>query len=84
MFSHTPGAPGGGQKQFPKDEKHTAIIKKIADISDTAYVVEFDKNLNLYGVMYTAEEAILSMFPGDDRDNDGVVDFSIPEKEAEL
>jgi len=78
MFSHTTGAPGGGQRQFPKDEKHTATVRKLADISDAVYVAEFDKGLNLYGVMYTAEEGILSMFPGDDRDGDGTVDFSVP------
>jgi len=79
LFSHTPGAPGGGQKRFPIDEQHMATVRKIADLSDTIYVAEFDKNLNIYGVMYTAEEAILSMFPGDDRDADGIVDFSLPE-----
>ena len=80
MFSHSPGAPGGGQRQFPKDEKYTATIRKLADISDAVYMAEFDKGLNLYGVMYTAEEGILSMFPGEDRDSDGTVDFSVPEE----
>ena len=75
MFSHTIGAQNGGQKQFPKDEKNTAIIKKVADLSSAVYVAEFDKDHNIFGVMYTAEEAILSMFPGEDRDNDGTVDF---------
>jgi len=78
MFSHTPGAPGGGQKKFPIDEKHTAIVRKIADMSDTAYMAEFDKNLNLYGVMQAAEEGILAMFPGEDRDGDGMIDFTQP------
>ena len=75
MFSHTPGAPGGGQRQFPKDEKYTATVRNLATISDAVYMVEFDKGLNLYGVMYTAEEAILEMFPGEDRDADAVIDF---------
>jgi len=81
MFSHTPGAPGGGQRQFPKDEKYTATVRNLANISDAVYLAEFDKDLNLYGVMYTAEEGILAMFPGEDRDSDGVVDFSVFEKE---
>ena len=80
MFSHTPGAPGGGQRQFPKDEKHLATVRKLADISDAVYLAEFDKDLNIYGVMYTAEEGILAMFPGDDRDSDGMVDFGLPEE----
>ena len=83
MFSHTPGAPGGGQKQFPKNEKYIATVRKIADMSDSVYMAEFDKNLNIYGVMATAEEAILSMFPGEDRSGDGMVDFSLPDKEDE-
>ncbi|MDR1588699.1 MAG: hypothetical protein LBS51_00715 [Oscillospiraceae bacterium] len=78
MFSHTPGAPGGGQKRFPKDEKHTAVIRRIADLSDSVYLVEFGGELDIYGVMYSAEEGILSMFPGDDRDGDAVVDFELP------
>ena len=81
MFTHTPGAPGGGQRQFPKDEKYTATVKKLAEIADAVYSAEYDKGLNLYGVMYAAEEGILSMFPGEDRDNDGMVDFGLPEEE---
>jgi hypothetical protein len=54
-----------------------AMVRKLADLSDFLYMVEFDSELNLYGVMYTAEEAILNMFPGDDRDSDGMVDFSV-------
>jgi len=75
MFSHTVGAPGGGQRQFPKDEKYTATVRNLATISDAVFLVEYDKSLNLYGVMYTAEEGFLQMFPGDDRDSDGVIDF---------
>jgi len=78
MFSHTPGAPSGGQRQFPKDEKYTATVRNLAKISDEVYVAEYEKSLNLYGVMATAEDGILSMFPGDDRDSDGMVDFGAP------
>jgi len=83
LFSHSIGAPSGGQKQFPKDEKNTAIINKIAELSDSMFVVGFDENHDTYSVMYTAEEAILSMFPGEDRDNDEMVDFmdfNLPEE----
>jgi len=75
MFTHTVGAPGGGRRQFLKDEKHLATVRKLADISDGVYSAKYDRDFNIYGVMYTVEEAILSMFPGDDRDSDGVVDF---------
>lgn len=77
MFSHTIGAPGGGQKQYQKDEKGAAIVKKVADLADACYVCEFDKGFNIYSVMATAESAILDMFPGEDRSNDGIVDFSL-------
>ena len=80
MFTHTPGAPGGGQKQFSKNEKHTVMVRKLADISDAVYMAQYDKGLNLYGVMYTAEEGILAMFPGEDRESDGTIDFGLPEE----
>ena len=79
MFRHTPGAPGGGQKRFPKDEKYIAVVRKLAEISDAVYMVEYDKNFNLFGVMYTAEEGILELFPGSDRESDGTVDFGLPD-----
>ena len=75
MFRHSPGAPGGGQKKFPKNEQYTATVSRLADISDAVYLVEYDKSLNLFGVMYTAEEGILELFPGDDREGDGMIDF---------
>jgi hypothetical protein len=81
MFSHTPSAPGGGQRQFPKDEKHIAAVRKLTDLSDHVYVAEFDRELNLYGVLATAEDGILHLYPGDDRDGDSTVEFGIPEKD---
>ena len=78
LFTHTPGSPGGGRKQFPKDEKYSAIIRSLAAVADGVFVVEFDKRLDLYGVMASAEEGILSMFPGDDRDQDEDVEFFYP------
>lgn len=80
MFSHTPGAPGGGQKQFARDEKHIAVVRKLADLADKVFMVAFDKSMNLYGVMASAEEGILSMFPGEDRDADGDIEFILPDK----
>ena len=79
MFSHTVGAPGGGQKQFPKNEKFAATVRSITDLADSVYSADFSKNMNLYGVMASAEEGILSMFPGDNRDNDKVIDFMAEE-----
>jgi hypothetical protein len=76
MFTHTPGSPEGGQKQFPQDEKYTAIVKNFATLADICVAVEFDEqSMNLYHVMSSAEEAILVEFPGDDRDADEAIDF---------
>ncbi|MDR2664828.1 MAG: hypothetical protein LBC21_00935 [Oscillospiraceae bacterium] len=79
MFSHSIGAPGGGRRQFPKDDKHRAAIRKIAEMSDSVFLVEFDPSLNIYGVMYSAEEGILSMFPGGGEGGDAEVEFEIPQ-----
>ena len=80
MFSHSVGAPGGGQKQMPIDEKNTAIVSKIAELADALYVAEFDREMEIYSVMYTAEQGILDLFPNEDLDTDEMVDFSLPEE----
>jgi hypothetical protein len=79
LFSHSPAAACGGQKRFPKDEKYTAIIRNLANLADSLFVAEFDKSFNIYGVMYSAEEGILAMFPGDDRDADEDIEFVFPQ-----
>ncbi len=83
MFSHTPGATGGGQKQFPVDDKYTAVVKNLATLADAVFKVEFDRSMNLYGVLASAEEGILSLFPGGDREGDADVEFIIPDKESD-
>jgi hypothetical protein len=83
MWSHTVGAPGGGQKQFPKNEKYTATVKKIPEIADKVFVAEFDKSLNIYGVMSTAEGAILEMYPAGDPDADADVEFRPWDRKAD-
>lgn len=80
LFAHTPGSPGGGRKQLPKNEKYIAVVRNLVSVSDKVFSVEFDKSLNLYGVMASAEEGILSAFPGEDRDLDEDVEFIIPQK----
>jgi hypothetical protein len=82
LFSHTPGSPGGGRKTFPKDEKHTAIIRSFAEVSDALFLIEFDRKMNFYGVLASAEEGILSMYPGDDRDADETVEFFVPKEKT--
>ena len=80
LFSHTAGTPGGGRKKFPKDEKYTAMIRNLANLADALFQVEFDKSLDLFGVMASAEEGILTMFPGEDREGNGDIEFIVPEK----
>lgn len=63
LFTHTPGEEQGGQKQFPKDEKYSAIVKNIASVADSMFSVKFDKSLSIYPVMFTAEQAVLNTFP---------------------
>jgi len=82
LFSHTPGTPTGGRNSFPKNEKHIAIIKSFAEISDALFLIEFDRKMNLFGVLASAEEGILSMYPGDDRDADETVEFFVPEEKT--
>ncbi|MBN2039785.1 MAG: hypothetical protein JW864_07075 [Spirochaetes bacterium] len=82
LFTHSPGSQQGGKKQFPKDEKHTAIMRNFANLADTLYLVIFDKSFDIFGVMYSAEEGILNMFPGNDRDADEDIEFIIPDKES--
>ena len=78
LFSHTPGTPNGGRNSFPKNEKNTAIIKSFAEMSDALFLVEFDRKMNLFGVLASAEEGILNMYPGNDRDADETVEFFVP------
>jgi hypothetical protein len=79
MFMHSVGASNGGRKSFPDEERYQAIVRNFANLCDLAVAVEFDeKTMNLYHVMASAEEAILTQFPGDDRDADETVDFTPP------
>ncbi|MDR2606389.1 MAG: hypothetical protein LBC38_03805 [Oscillospiraceae bacterium] len=79
MFMHSPGSESGGRNQFPEDDKYTAIVKNFANLADMCVVVHYDAaQMNLFHVMASAEEAILTEFPGDDRDADEAVDFTPP------
>lgn len=78
LFYHIPGSPDGGKRQFEKNDKYTAIIRKFADLADSLFKVEFDRSCNLYNIMASVEDAILSTFPGNDLDNDEDIEFIIP------
>lgn len=83
LFTHHLGAPEGGSKRFPKDEKYTAMMKSLATVSDAVFGVSFAPDMNLFGVMASAEHGILSMFPGEGNDEDGVITFAVPGEEDE-
>ena len=79
LFSHHLGAPEGGSKRFPKDEKHTAVVKNLAGVADAVFAATFDESMELFGVMASAEHGILSLFPGaEDAESDGMIDYSVP------
>lgn len=81
MFTHAVGSPGGGSKQFPRDEKHTAMVKSLASVADAMFAVTFDEKMDLFGVLASAEHGILSLFPGEES-GDGTIDFMIPGEET--
>jgi hypothetical protein len=84
LFSHTAGAASGGRKSFPIDEKHRAIVKKLADTADALYAIGFDADMDLYGVMASAEEAICAMIAecGAGGAEAGDIRFVIPGEDA--
>jgi hypothetical protein len=83
LFSHVPGSPGGGRKTLPKNEKNTAVMRSFAGIADAIFLVEYNRDMDLFGVLASAEQGILSMFPGDDREADETVEFLVPQAKTE-
>ncbi len=81
VFSHTLGFSEGGRKSFGKDDKGTAIVKNLLDVAESVFAVEFGRDFNIYGVMCSAEEAIINMFPSADVDLNEDIDFFIPNRE---
>ena len=78
LFTHHVGSPEGGNKRFPKDEKYTAMMKSLATVSDAVFAATFKPEMNLFGVMASAEHGILSLFPGEGMEDDGFIEFSVP------
>jgi hypothetical protein len=78
IFSHTPGAPAGGRKKLEKDEKSLAILKNLIKIAESAYEVTFSKTMDIRGVMVSAEEGILELFPIESGEGGVDIEFIIP------
>lgn len=80
LFIHSPGSISGGRRTMPKDEKGTAMVSNLAKVADSLFSVEFESDMELFGVMATTEEAILASFPDRKSDDDGDIEFIIPGK----
>ncbi len=83
MFTHAVGSPGGGSKRFPKDEKHTAMVKSLASVADAVFAASFDEKMDLFGVLASAEHGILSLFPGEENE-DGAITFMVPGEQTDM
>lgn len=82
LFVHTPGLSSGGRRTMTRDEKCTAMVSNLSKVADSLYSVEFEGHMDIFAVMATAEEAILSSFPNRDSVNHEDIDFIIPGKTA--
>jgi hypothetical protein len=82
LFSHMTGAASGGRKSFPIDEKHRAVVKNLANMAESLYAVGFAADMDIYGVMASAEEAVCAMFPACGADDAGDIEFVIPGENA--
>jgi hypothetical protein len=83
LFSHTAGAASGGKKSFPIDEKHRAVVKKLAHMADALYAIDFDADMDIFGVMASAEEAVCALSMEFGAGGDAEITFAIPGEDAE-
>lgn len=77
VFVHIPGTPEGRRNSFPKDERSPALIRNLCKLADSLYAVEYDKSLDLNGVLVAAERAVISIQPQEK------VEFVVPGKKEE-
>ena len=56
---HPLDAPEGRRKTLPRDEKHRAVIKNLAELSDQLFEIEFAPGMHPMGVMVAAERGII-------------------------
>jgi hypothetical protein len=82
LFSHTPGAASGGKKSFPIDEKHRAVVKKLANMADALYAIGFDADMDIFGVMASAEDAVCAASMGFGAGEACDITFAIPGEDA--
>ena len=73
-YIHPIGAEEGRAKRLPRDEQCRAVVKNLANLADQLFEVEFDKHMDVMGVMQAAENGIVAFLdsigqlPADDVD----------------
>lgn len=73
-FIHPMDSEDGRFKSFPVNERNTAMIKNLDSTADHLFEIEFDKNMDMIGVMVAAEPGIINYLdmtgnlPGQDMD----------------
>jgi hypothetical protein len=63
MFNHTAGQVQAGRRKQPKTDKDGEMFAGAAKAVDTAFSVEFDPQVDIPTLLYSAEEAILQAYP---------------------
>lgn len=73
-YIHPIGAEEGRAKRLPPNEECRAVVKNLANLADQLFEVEFDKHMDVMGVMQAAENGIVAFLdsigqlPADDVD----------------
>ena len=73
-YIHPIGAEEGRAKRLPRTTENRAIVKNLAELADQLFEVEFDRSMNIMGVMQAAENGIVAFLdsigqlPADDVD----------------
>ena len=63
MFSHTAGQTQAGRRMQYKDSTSSAMFEQLAQAAEMAFSVQFDPQMDIPSVLYSAEDAILETFP---------------------
>ena len=73
-YIHPIGAEEGRAKRLPQNEQCRAVVKNLANLADQLFEVEFDRGMDVMGVMQAAENGIVAFLdsigqlPADDVD----------------
>jgi hypothetical protein len=63
MFNHTAGQIQAGRRKHPKTSQDEGMFAAAAKAVDSAFSVEFDHELDIPTLLYSAEDAILQAYP---------------------